>query len=187
MERGARKMEKLNHRRLCHWFTIKQKSTVMSELRGHRVVRLLAHTFGAQMIHCPQFYLRHALHDPGLLIRSKRKGFTLLNGLTLLPPSYFLGDLESYCFHVIFFFLSMELLRKLPLSSNFNWDYKWTWVSYDSPFFPSNIQKKMAFRKDLLPNDSSLLPTVALNFCTIDTWGYLIEPTDSSRWCFKML
>lgn len=50
MECGAKEMEKLNHQRLCHLSKIKRKSTVMSELTGHRVVRLPAHGFGLQMV-----------------------------------------------------------------------------------------------------------------------------------------
>lgn len=138
------------------WFTIKQKSTVLSKLRGHRVVRLLAHSFGSQMIHCPQFYLSHALHDPGLLIRSKRKGFTLLNGLTLHSPSYFLGDLESYCFHFIFFpkhgiiicYLCLQILNEIISE---------TGCLMTPPFFPSNIQKKWLSGKTYYP--------MTLHFC----------------------
>lgn len=82
MERGAKEMEKLNHQRLCHLSKIKRKSTVMSELTGHRVVRLPAHGFGTQMVRCPPFHLRHAVPDTGL--SDQTQGFTLLNGLTLL-------------------------------------------------------------------------------------------------------
>lgn len=82
----------------------------MSELTGHRAVRLSADSSGIQMSHCPPSISDQSSLTQDYLIRPKRKGCSLFSSLPPFP--YFFGDLHSCCFHYIFFFfLSRDYCR----------------------------------------------------------------------------